>query len=617
MTIYYVDYENGDNADDGSTWALAWKTITDGATAARIAAGDEIRVAKSPDPTSIGSATWTDGNDTLELASALTKSVVDGGETWVDSTDVASANYTTRKIGLFARGFAFSSGFTTGLASYYALGSSQDLSGYQQISFQVYTNVAVAASTLSIRLCSDVAGVTTVDTIVIPALAEANKFYTVTVDISAALGSAIQSVALYADLDPGIPNIRLGQIIACKASSADDSLTLSSLIGKSSSATDLERLPIRGIIGTTVSFDSRNTATNSTQGKYAGDTETVTTYKVEPIQTAPKTTNSTSDFTINDSGTVGSWITFTGGWDTGSTMQDGLTWFDGQNGEGAGIYVNNKNYCNIENFGFTKYDRLYFVIPNIIMDSIISIGQMDEAFSVGNGVLYLSNIFVFGCYDIYNDGFMYIKNMKVSGCDYGITGYSSVSVLTNVELNNSVTADINAYYGGTVYMKNCALNSTTPIGTTYPHSIYSNRHDDTDDNHKQWLWTGQNFTQITNRHTASGIAWEMVPFVNDETDSPLPLRVASVLVKLGIQYTMAVWVKKEHATNINAKLIILADEIAGVSADVEDVKADDTDWEQLSIQFTPTKTGVVEIWVYAWGTTGTDSVYVDDFEITQ
>jgi len=38
----------------------AWKTITTGATAARIAAGDIIRIAKSPDPTSMGQlAKWT------------------------------------------------------------------------------------------------------------------------------------------------------------------------------------------------------------------------------------------------------------------------------------------------------------------------------------------------------------------------------------------------------------------------------------------------------------------------------------------------------------------------------------------------------------------------------
>jgi hypothetical protein len=43
----------------GCSWADAWKTLTTGATALRIAPGDEIRIAKSPAPTSLGqNALW-------------------------------------------------------------------------------------------------------------------------------------------------------------------------------------------------------------------------------------------------------------------------------------------------------------------------------------------------------------------------------------------------------------------------------------------------------------------------------------------------------------------------------------------------------------------------------
>jgi hypothetical protein len=61
MPTYYIDFEGGNDANDGLTFANRWKTFNTGATAARIAAGDTIRVMASPDPTSIGSATWTDG----------------------------------------------------------------------------------------------------------------------------------------------------------------------------------------------------------------------------------------------------------------------------------------------------------------------------------------------------------------------------------------------------------------------------------------------------------------------------------------------------------------------------------------------------------------------------
>jgi len=61
MATFYLDFVNGDDSNDGSSWALAWKTMTSGALASRIAAGDIIKIAKSPDPVAVGNAKWTCG----------------------------------------------------------------------------------------------------------------------------------------------------------------------------------------------------------------------------------------------------------------------------------------------------------------------------------------------------------------------------------------------------------------------------------------------------------------------------------------------------------------------------------------------------------------------------
>ncbi len=58
MTTFYVDYENGNDASGGTTYEGRWKTIELGATAARIAPGDEIRVMASRDPFLLASGTW-------------------------------------------------------------------------------------------------------------------------------------------------------------------------------------------------------------------------------------------------------------------------------------------------------------------------------------------------------------------------------------------------------------------------------------------------------------------------------------------------------------------------------------------------------------------------------
>lgn len=62
MATYYLDLEGGNDANDGTSFANRWLTITGGPTAARIAPGDTIRVMASPAPTSLGiNGTWSDG----------------------------------------------------------------------------------------------------------------------------------------------------------------------------------------------------------------------------------------------------------------------------------------------------------------------------------------------------------------------------------------------------------------------------------------------------------------------------------------------------------------------------------------------------------------------------
>lgn len=54
----------------GDSWANAWKTLTTGASAARIAPGDTIRMAKSPNPTNLGgNGSWTNGPIPAALSS--------------------------------------------------------------------------------------------------------------------------------------------------------------------------------------------------------------------------------------------------------------------------------------------------------------------------------------------------------------------------------------------------------------------------------------------------------------------------------------------------------------------------------------------------------------------
>ena len=82
MTVYYIDLDSGSDSNDGTSWAQAWLTITSGANVNNIGPGDEIRVSKTPDPVSIGSATWTDLSATVTLSSAQTATVDNCESIW-------------------------------------------------------------------------------------------------------------------------------------------------------------------------------------------------------------------------------------------------------------------------------------------------------------------------------------------------------------------------------------------------------------------------------------------------------------------------------------------------------------------------------------------------------
>jgi hypothetical protein len=185
----------------------------------------------SPMPTQVDSgAVWTNQSKTVTLSGAVTANVDLCETAWTASTNVtATASASTFKEGTKCASLAIASGFTTGLCAYHAM-SATDFSGYQQLSFWVQVNTAVAANVLQIKLCSDNAGVTAVNTINIPALNSATQWTAITVDTAGALGASIQSVALYAASDPGTVTVLFDNILACKASSSADSLTLNSLI---------------------------------------------------------------------------------------------------------------------------------------------------------------------------------------------------------------------------------------------------------------------------------------------------------------------------------------------------------------------------------------------------
>jgi|TARA_Y100000289_G_scaffold16577_1_gene15708 hypothetical protein len=159
--------------------------------------------------------------------------------------------------------FNVSGSASLGKVAHYQLPTALNLSGYQQVSFMLgwqggsqrvgadsgEGGSGTTYGTFALKLCSDTAGNTPVNTIVFDMRHHysTSRWIPCVVDTGAALGSNIQSVALH-KLDQngytGSQQFHISNVVACKASSAADSITHKSMIGMNT-ATDKSWYPIQ------------------------------------------------------------------------------------------------------------------------------------------------------------------------------------------------------------------------------------------------------------------------------------------------------------------------------------------------------------------------------------
>jgi hypothetical protein len=741
MATFYLDFENGNDANDGTTFANRWKSITSGATAARTAPGDTIRIMGSPAPTSLGqTAVWTsqalqgtksitgatnatpiaitctahgystgdtvvvtsvagntnangtweitntgtntftlDGsagnaaytsggtarlrnNTRVKLTTAVTQNIASTGPgraAWTTVASVTATLSTTTKEHRDSDSIAIAAGFTTGRAAYWPTGTI-DLSGYQQVSFwiQQTTGTVGAAGAVDLRLCSDVAGATAVNTISIPALGSTGRWMPVTVDLATNLGSSIGSIAFYVNTDNGAQTFLLNNIIACKASSAADSLTLTSLIGKNTTGETF--WGIQSINGTRVILDADTNAlpTSTSVRGYYGTSETVTTWKRETIKLGPAASSTTALQTIQESGTDGSPITYSGGWDrTDMSTQTLETWLDGVNGNGNGIVIPGRSWLVLQNLSTTRLNQAIdlgggsdfniFTLKSInngtssafnwgatTRDTNIEIDFI-AATTVG-AVLKQSSPVVNGVLKI-NRGILSNggRGIDVQLGKYQINGVIGQTVIGNnsgsaifqssceLSVKNCITiangGGISSAEGAQIYLTNCTIDESPEVGVSAfsAFSVQSHNHDNVTGNHKVF-GDGYLISAATDqRKTPSGISWKIQPTNSTRIASlrPVTLSLAKVACSANNLVTIKAWMYRDNS-GLTMRLVCKGGQIAGVASDVTASVTTTNAWEEETITFTPTETGVVEIIAETWGGT-TFSGWVDDMTISQ
>jgi hypothetical protein len=709
----------------GTSFANRWKTIEAGASSARIAAGDTIKVMGSPVETSLGqAATWTQGNQTVTLTTAVTQLLDDGESAWTASTNVTATASTNRKSGADSASLVEAAGFTTGLAAYKATASALDLSGFQQVTLWMQSNVATGPGQLSLRLCSDTAGAVTVNKILLPPIRQTGKWVPVTVDTGAALGSSIQSVALYVEQDFGGFTVLLDNINAAKASSSADALTLMSMIGKVHNVpwaattayvlNDQRRptppnrngfrykvttagttgstepvwpeyvggtvvdgtvtwtcegledtwYPIQSFNGTAIRLDAGQNASagsNINTRGYSGTTETVTTYKREPIRYNTSNSQTAAVFAPQVSGTGAAPVTYSGGWDRSSMANQSLeSWFHGGTGNGRGWGGGNFSGHVFNNFGMTRFFN--GIAPNstngfVVLQNFHSSGNDDNGFlaATSNAARYYIKGYAGVCsggpnvrefymqgqsrYDVrrarlegsatsgayssvtaggyYRFEDCYLRNNGNYGLDATATGDF---VLFGCLLANNGTADVNDP-NQDVKMHNCKLDSTNQVaGSTSASDLLTQigKVGQVADTHKLVLNGATVVSDAVQRHSASGIAWRFnLTSTTRHQYAPVVLPVAQVPITTpGLTKTIGIWVRRDSG-NIQGKLRVRGGQLNGVPETSVACTPAQNVWEQSTITVTPSERGILEVEFLCWDGVGTAaSLWVDDVSIT-
>lgn len=674
MSTFYLDYENGNDSNNGSTWDLAWKTLTTGASAARIAPGDIIKIAKSPDPYSIGNATWTYNSAIVTLATAQTANIdlCEGAWTGTANVTCSTTNY-YGKHGSYSTQIAIAAAFTTGLVAYHTIDET-NFSSYQTISLNIRNSLAIVADRLRLCLCSDTAGETVVDSFSIPAIASTNGFVAVTIAKSGGgnLGSSIKSIALYADVDPGTLTLQFDNILACKAGG----LNLQSLISKNPLAQRGTEgwYGIRYINGTEIGLDGYPNLGLGLYLNYGGETKTVATYARETIKTALASTDTSQVQTLTDSGTAASFIEYQGGYNRSTGKQDGETFFDGLNGRGYGLYSSGKSYNLINMLNFVRYGYgMYIVKPTVININASNInnnagsglyitGTMyNSSIIVGNALMngyfagYGVNLAASGANEYSNNNTIIIGNtsgnstgvyfnqnlvnsnikLKYSNCNrsYGLQmdRCNRNNVNLNGTMNNNGSYGLYLISSSANYFKNPVVQSSTNGKSIYnndgensfynatisetkltgfsPYAnafIFSESEGSAD---KHFIYSDGGYVETV--EVSGGTGWRIYPTSNTRTSAyPFPITLATIYCVADRPVHVSALVQKSHATDIGAKLICEGGQIAGVDSDVVDTKANDTNEELLTLDFTPTASGIVKIKFLGYWLANTADEYV-------
>ena len=621
MPTFYIDPVLGNDTNSGASWATAWRTITSGATAARIAPGDEIRVAQTPVESAGIDATFTNGSRLVATGGSPVAKIInhaDGSTGWTAATNITLGSNTARKFGGNSLVITPAAAFTTGKVCHAAVAGvgAQNFSGFTKISFwmRIPSGIGIAANIFKICLCSDTNGNVIVNEMNIIEMAATSTFHVVVLDNVTPLGSSIQSVAIYANVDPSTIVIHINNIVAC------NNITHETLIGPQDDCF----YNIMSFQDTGINIDSSSTSASG-QG-WSGTTGSYPLHFLKPFSSY-----TTAVFnTLNDDGnTTAGNIVFTGGWDIATNTRTGRTAFAINHFGGTLLNASNRQYVEFRNFILARGGvsmsqvgaRWYY------LDNCAFCGTVPPTFE---NIQILSNTrFLNLTQSVTTVAGTYYNCIFANSAATGVAGSGS-SKFVNCIFRNNINGSfgVGSFTGGTDYpgsglaLYKCLLSDATEFPTTsvlIRNIVWSYDNDQTLNNHWGFTFGGTINWQTTVKQGSDPGSWRVVHNATGRSQLyPIRFQFAQIAVDANQLVTVKAWVKKDGAATVGCRIYVENADytLAGITGQSA-TAANNTNWQELTIQFTPTVSGIVPLWFESWYISALTNTYIGSITVTQ
>jgi len=381
---------------------------------------------------------------------------------------------------------------------------------------------------------------------------------------------------------------------------------------------------------------------------------------------------------VNSSGNSSAFLYISGGWELSTETQTGQTWFRQMHGtfnnrNGYGLYMTGKSYTNLDKLNFLRYNYGIYYYNNSNNNTITSATCNSNGTGIyhynnsnnntitsatcnsnGTGIYYYTscnnNTIASATCNSNGTGIYYYtgnnNTITSATCNSNTTGIS-YSGSSNNNTIASATCNSNGYgiyYSGssnnTIYALSTTGNTTAGIYSDNSNNICHSAtiaeskkvatgtayYSDTRqyiNNLGGYSYVYSNYATANSQNASAGGTgkeWKLaITNAARSTIYPFYIPIARVAVASSGKVTVKVYFKKS-GTGIAGGLRCRVNQVAWSdgTSDITVTCPNDTSRNQVTLEFTPTEAGVVEIEAGAWYVSSTSqTVIIDDIEITQ